>query len=282
VDAIDASGRCGDFIITLKRNGKPMEILDAYVDTGPNPQAIINIFNGEWSSKMPGKSGLTSLPGTAALFEDNRIDWLSSVIGGFQNKKILELGPLEAGHTYMMHNAGAKSITAIEANSRSYLKCLCIKEIFGLDRAKFVYADAMAYTAESSEQFDLCVASGILYHMIQPVEFIEHIARMSKTIFLWTHYYDESLKERENLARQFETPHEIKVSGKTYTVCKRNYEQALKWAGFCGGSKPWALWLTRDSLFSALESFGLHITMISFDELNHQNGPSIALVASRK
>lgn len=258
-----------------------MEILDAYVDTGPNPQAIIDIFNGEWSSKMPGKSGLTSLPGTAALFEDSRIDWLSSVIDGFQGKNILELGPLEAGHTYMMHNGGAKSMTVIEANSRSYLKCLCIKEIFGLKRADFIYADVMAYMRESSEQFDLCVASGILYHMTQPVEFIQNVARMSKTLFIWTHYYDESLKERQNLARQFEEPHDIEVDGKTYTVCKRNYEQALKWAGFCGGSKPWALWLTRDSLYAALKESGFVVKAENFDHKEHPNGPSLALAAER-
>lgn len=258
-----------------------MEILDAYVATGANPQTVIDIFDGEWSSKMPEASGLISRPGPAALFEDARINWLSSAIGGFRNKEILELGPLEAGHTYMMHREGAKSITAIEANSRSYLKCLCIKEIFSLDRARIVYADAMAYTTESSEQFDLCVASGILYHMTEPVEFIRNVARMSKTVFLWTHYYDESLKERQNLARQFDEPHEIEVDGKTYTVCKRNYEEALKWAGFCGGSKPWALWLTRDSLMQALQLCGMQVKSISFDAIDHPNGPSLALVATQ-
>jgi hypothetical protein len=259
-----------------------MEILDAYVTSGPNPQTVLDIFKDEWSSKMPDGSGLRSTPGPAALFEDGRIDWLSGVIGGFQDKKILELGPLEAGHTYMMHKGGAKSITAIEANSRSYLKCLCVKEIFGLDRAGFVYADAQVYTSECTEDFDLCVASGILYHMTQPVEFIKNIARMSKTLFIWTHYYDESLKDRANLARQFEEPHEIEVDGQTYTVSKRNYEEALKWAGFCGGGKPWAHWLTRDSLMQALQLSGFDIKSISFDNQNHPNGPSLALVAQRK
>ncbi len=158
-----------------------MEILDAYVTGGPDRQAVLDIFEGEWSSKMPDDSGLVSTPGPAALFEDGRIDWLSRQIGGFAGKKVLELGPLEAGHTYMMHNGGADSIVAVEANSRSYLKSLCIKEIFDLHRARFVYADAAAYMAQEQGEYDLCVASGILYHMTKPVEFLEDIARMSQT-----------------------------------------------------------------------------------------------------
>ena len=104
------------------------------------------------------KLGADGRAGVRGIVRSGRIQWLSSMIGGFSGKKVLELGPLEAGHTYMMHGAGAKSITAIEANSRSYLKCLCIKEIFGLDRAQFVYADAMAYMASAGETFDVCVA----------------------------------------------------------------------------------------------------------------------------
>ncbi|MEF2074020.1 class I SAM-dependent methyltransferase [Consotaella aegiceratis] len=259
-----------------------MEILDAYIDRAPDPQTILDIFTNEWSSKMPVESGLIATPGPAALFEDGRIDWLSKTIGGFANKRILELGPLEAGHTYMMHNGGAASITAIEANSRSYLKCLCIQQIFNLNRASFLYADAMAYADQCNEEFDLCVASGILYHMTAPVDFIRQIGRMSKTMFIWTHYYDESIRSRSDMSKQFHEPQEIEIEGHTYTAVKRTYDAALNWAGFCGGSKSWALWLTRDSLFRALEDAGFVVDGVSFDQADHPNGPSLALVATRK
>ncbi|RWL82741.1 MAG: class I SAM-dependent methyltransferase [Mesorhizobium sp.] len=258
-----------------------MDILDAYVTTAPSAQNVIDIFRDEWSSKFPTDTGVMATPGSAALFEDPRIEWLSNTIGGFAGKNILELGPLEAGHTYMMHGAGAKSIVAIEANSRSYLKCLCVKEIFNLNRAQFRYGDAMRYLSETSERFDVCVASGILYHMVDPVEFLRNIARVSDTIFLWTHYYAESLRARQNLGRQFEEPYEIAVDGNSYTVCKRNYEEALNWAGFCGGGKPWAFWLTRDSLMRAITDSGFTVEAIEFDHPAHPNGPALALVARK-
>lgn len=258
-----------------------MDILDAYVTTAPSSQNVIDIFKDEWSSKFPLSSGVTATPGNAALFEDARIDWLSNTIGGFAGKSILELGPLEAAHTYMMHQAGAKSIVAVEANSRSYLKCLCVKEIFDLSRARFLYGDAMTYLSETSERFDVCVASGILYHMTHPIEFLRNIARVSDTVFLWTHYYDDTLRTRSNLAKQFEKPHEIQVGGKSYTVSKRNYAEALNWAGFCGGGKPWAFWLSRDSLMRAIADSGFTVEAIEFDHPTHPNGPALALVARK-
>jgi len=260
-----------------------VEILDAYVTVAPSDQSVIDIFDGEWSSKLPAGSGVTSQPGRAALFEDARMTWLSGLIGGFSDMRILELGPLEAGHTYMMHEGGARSIVAVEANSRAYLKCLCIKEIFELTRARFLHGDAMEYAAACAEKFDLCVASGILYHMNRPVEFLHNIARTSDTIFLWTHYYDEEpLKRLGKPFSQFEAPKEIEGQGRNYMAARRNYGEALQWEGFCGGGASSALWLTRDSLFQALSDCGFAIASIGFDAPDHPNGPALALIARRK
>jgi len=258
-----------------------MDILDTYVKTAPDPQSVIDIFADEWSSKMPENSGLISKPGSAALFSDARITWLSDQIGGFEGKNILEMGPLEAGHTYMLCKGGAKAVTAIESNSRSYLKCLCIKELFALDQAKFLYGDALAYAHKSTERFDLCVASGILYHMIQPIEFLQKLTERSNTMFVWTHYFDEEALKKNNLSRQFEAPSEISVGGKKYCVAKRNYMEALGWAGFCGGGNTWANWLTRDSLFRAVEDCGFAVSSVGFDHAGHPNGPSLAFIAKR-
>ena len=86
-----------------------MNILDAYIIKAPNSQNMLDIFSGEWSSRLPAGSNLVTSPGHAALFDDPRIDWAAEILGGFAGKTCLELGPLEGGHSYMMQKMGAKN-----------------------------------------------------------------------------------------------------------------------------------------------------------------------------
>lgn len=259
-----------------------MDVLDQYVKSAPSNQSVVDIFRGEWSSKLPPELRAISTPGTAALFEDRRIDWLSTQIGGFRDKTILELGPLEAGHTYMMHKAGSKRIVAIEANTRSYLKCLCIREISNMDGVDFKLGDAAEFMRTCTETFDVCVASGILYHVLDPISFIGLLARMSRSLFIWTHIYDEELiKALGPGARQFSIPFEIKRNENVYRVSERAYQAALSWSGFCGGNSESALWLDRPSLLKALHVAGFDDVVIGSEDLDHPNGPAITLLARR-
>jgi hypothetical protein len=144
-----------------------MSILDQYTHAAPSPQAAIDIFKGEWTSQLP-LPDLNS--GSLPVFEDPRIEWAVAQMGGVKGKTVLELGPLEGGHTYMLERLGAKSVVAVEANARAYLKCLIVKELLGLERAQFLYGDFLEYLRQTSPKFDVCIASGVLYHMREPIE----------------------------------------------------------------------------------------------------------------
>src|SRR5215467_13605989 len=61
----------------------------------PSPQNALDLFKGRWSSAIPGYG-----MGTAELFNDARIEWFLAQYGDVCGKRILELGPLEAGHTF--------------------------------------------------------------------------------------------------------------------------------------------------------------------------------------
>ena len=70
---------------------------------------------------------------------DSRVPLAARFLGSngrLDGVDILELGPLEAGHTYALAQLGA-NITAVEANAEAYLKCLLVKELLGIDKAKF-------------------------------------------------------------------------------------------------------------------------------------------------
>lgn len=166
--------------------------LDNYVASMPSPQNALDIFKGEWASKLPEPlSGLSA--GPLPLFEDPRIEWINTQLDNIEGMTVLELGPLEAGHTYMLERFGATKIVAIEANTRAYLKCLLIKELLELKRVSFLCGDFIDYLRANQKRFDICVASGVLYHMLNPVELIALAAKVSDRLFLWTHYYDQKI-----------------------------------------------------------------------------------------
>lgn len=258
-----------------------MTILDQYITTAPSLQSLLDLFKDEWSSKLP--EPLEDLQaGSAQLFQDARIDWLAEQIGGFNRKAVLELGPLEAGHSYMMQQKGAESILAVEANSRAYLKCLIIKEMLKLDRVRFLYGDFIEFLKGSEARFDLCVASGVLYHMRNPAELIELIAQTADQVFIWTHYYDEALLRAHPTMSHRIAPAQAAVqSGFHHMLHRQEYGASLGWNGFCGGSAPYSHWMSRADIISCCEHFGFSSIQLCFDDTDHPNGPSLALLATK-
>jgi hypothetical protein len=259
-----------------------MQILDSYVLNAPNHQNVLDLFKGEWSSQLPGHLGLLTQPGTAALFDDGRVIWAEQALDGFEGCKVLELGPLEGGHSYMLQNRGANRVVSIEANTRAFLKCLCIKEILKLDKVDFRLGDFMSYLRADNTKYDIVFASGVLYHMEDPIELIKLISSVSDKVFLWTHYHDENIiSSRKDLAEKFGPVSALEYEGVSYDFSRQAYQGALNWQGFCGGPKPVSKWLTRDSIIKALKHYGFLEIQINFDVPDSQNGPAFAICAKK-
>jgi hypothetical protein len=64
-------------------------------------------------------------------------------------------------------------------------------------------------------------------------------------------------------------------------VHPRTYGDSLHWSGFRGGGQPYSGWLSREDLLGAFQHFGFRNVRIGFDDPDHANGPSLALVATR-
>jgi hypothetical protein len=254
-------------------------ILDAYVKTCPTHQNAIDLFKNEWSSKIPGDYQSGSIP----LFGDTRIAWAQQQLGGFVGAKALELGPLEGGHSYMLEKMGAASVLAIESNSRAYVKCLISKEILAMQRVKFMLGDFVCYLKETEEKFDVCIASGVLYHMQKPSELLGLMAAHSDKIMLWTHYYDEALikKNRHIKKGKFGEAEEMEYQGFKHTVYRQNYHEALEIDGFCGGPESYSNWMLRDDIPACLEHFGFKDIRIDIEKTDHPNGPCYCVAAMK-
>lgn len=247
----------------------------------PSSETALGLFDGSWTSQLPGRDG----PGTALLFDDPRITWLIDELHGVNGSHVLELGPLEAGHTWMLEQAGAQ-VMAVEANHDAFLRCLVVKNMLQM-KSNFVLGD-FARALPDGGPWDLVVASGVLYHMVAPEKLIESIAAKTDRIFLWTHYFDADTAKWDEEARAKVgskwKPDEAVTrtcNGRTIRLVPMLYEESLTWSGFCGGPAHHSYWMYREELLGLLESFGFVHQRISFDRPDSTNGPSFAVLASR-
>jgi len=253
-------------------------ILDSYAAEPPSPQLAVDLFRGEWSSKFPDEAGIDA--GGAPLFEDARITWMLQQLD-VAGRRVLELGPLEGAHSWMLEQAGAE-VTAVEANSRAFLKCLITKEVMGMRTTRFLLGDFVAHLDTTTEHFDVVLASGVLYHMREPLHLLDRIAAVTDRLVLWTHYFDRERLDAAGFGRQFpDEPTTVELAGESYTHHPRLYLEALEWNGFCGGPAVTANWLERDDLLRHLDRIGFRHVEIGFDDPISQNGPSILLLASK-
>jgi hypothetical protein len=158
--------------------------------------------------------------GLTPTLQDNRIAWAIETLGGVSGKRVLDLEPMEGGHTHMLERAGASSVTAIEA-SEEYLR-------------------------RASERFDVVIACGVLYHMKNPVEVIQNMARIADSVYVWTHY---CIPERMAAISHM----------------KGRYSH----------------WLGREDYLGAMRHAGFNHFTIEVDDVEHVNGPCISLIAHK-
>jgi uncharacterized protein DUF1698 len=255
--------------------------LEHYTTVLPTPQNALDVFRGEWLCKLPPPfDGLTA--GTIPTFDDPRMHWAVAEIGGVVGRTVLELGPLEGGHSYLLERAGARSVLAIEANVHAYLKCLVVKEILGLERCRFLFGDFVRYLESGARRFDVCVASGVLYHMADPVALLGLLARATDRLCLWTHYYDPAVIERQaNLRDVFVASASRVTEGFAHTVFRLNYGGALGVRGFCGGNAAYSHWMTRQDILDCLAHFGFRDVRVGVEDPNHPHGPCFTVAATR-
>lgn len=251
-----------------------------YARQAPSPEAAVRIFKGEWSCRLP--PPLDRVTGAVGQFDDATLAWAIRELGDLHDASVLELGPLEAGHTYMLHAAGAQAITAVEGNSRAYLRCLVVKELYDLRRARFLHGDFVEHLRSTADTYDVCVASGVLYHVLDPVELLSLAARAAPRLYLWTQYHDPSaLASRPRLRRRMTGSERAQHDGFEHTLHRHEYGYSLRRYGFSGGSGTTSSWLSREDLLAALDHVGYTDRQIAYEDRSHPNGAAIAILAAR-
>lgn len=252
---------------------------DLFVRNADAAQNAIDIFAGDWVSAFPAKAQVQA--GAAPLFEDPRLLWMFGQVDP-SGHTVLELGPMEGAHTAMLLDRGAQSVVGVEANRQAFLKCLITKEILDLKAARFICADFVSYLESNPAPVDIVLASGILYHMAEPLRVLHGIAKQAPTLFLWTHYYDaERIATYRGHRGLFVGAETMEWGGFSCEVQKRMYGPHRWHARHRGASTRHSAWLKRDDLLAALRHYGYTQITIGNDEPDHPHGPAWSLVAQK-
>jgi SAM-dependent methyltransferase len=245
----------------------------------PSHQAALDIFRGDWTTAMPEGSGLKA--GVSDHFSDPRVTWAAAKLGGLAGKTILELGPFEAYNTRQFETMGAAAVVSIENNRDNFLKCLIVKNIVGL-RAVFLHGDMLRYLHEADIHYDVCWASGVLYHMTDPLGLLRGVARVSNTLFLWTHYIHPGRMNDPDVAPFLEPEKDVSVEfgGRAVQLHHRNYNQVIG-RHFSGGQEAHSYWMKFDDILHVLTVLGFSQIEMGIDNPNHPSGAACFLLARR-
>ena len=267
------------FLPNRAATAHPTSIFDHYVTDVPSLQNAVDAIAG-WNHAFPPETGIRA--GHVHLYNDDRIRWCLEETGSIEGWRVLELGPLEGMHTYMLAQAGAGHVDAVEANTLAYLRCLVTQQVMKFGNATFLLGDFVKWM-EADRRYDLVLASGVLYHSADPIRLIELIARTADRFFIWTHYFEDALKRREDLRGvPFSGVVETRpFRDQTFALHERGYYKAQNDPKFCGGLHDRHFWMTKPDILRLIELLGFDWS-IAHDAPDHPYGPSFSILARKR
>ena len=219
-----------------------------FVAEPPSDANAIALFSGRWVVEPTGPDVAASLRSRSE--SDLRVPAACQAFGSngrLDGMQVLELGPLEGGHTYMLERAGA-TVTAIEGNAEAYMKCLIVKEALQM-KSRFLLGNFVQWL-EEGRRYDLIFASGVLYHMPDPAGLIRLVAQSTDRALFWTHYYEPN----GNNGRRLSEP--VNADGLDITYHRLENLGGVENPRWWGGIYDSACWLDRPDLISTMKHYG--------------------------
>lgn len=246
----------------------------------PSTQNAVDIFTGKWASDLSTVLPVVGTGGSDLFKSDPRPRWAAQALGNSRGRldgmRVLELGPLEGGHTFQLEQLGAAEIIAVEANAEAYLKCLIVKEALGMTRSRFLFGNALDFIQSTTDTFDLVFCSGILYHMSNPVQLIKACCAVADRCFVWTHYYNAESGDGEGPR----THRPVEEAGFATVYHELGYG-SREVGTFWGGLEDIRAWMEQDAILDCFRHFGLGKIDVVQDDRAHVHGAAMSFAASR-
>lgn len=184
--------------------------------------------------------------------------------------RVADLACLEGGLSLAFAQAGAE-VLGVEGRASHISRCNFLREQFPSANLRFVQDDVKNFTQANYGTFDVVLGYGILYHLDEPLAWLENLACCTRRLLLLdTHYAPATDRDMEQLSPiTFHTGHnplgelqQVTYRQKTYDVRRfrefaddtpQHEIEGMPWSAI---GNTWSLWLTRKSLYTALEQFG--------------------------
>ncbi len=253
---------------------------EKFVDRLPSAQNAVDIFKDRWASTIPSVGNHLQSGNAPHFTMDNRPYMAAQAFGDVMERldgfDILELGPLEGGHTYQLELLGA-AVTAIEGNTEAFLKCLIVKELLNL-KSKFYLGDFVKYLESSSKTYDMIFASGVLYHMPDPATVIKLICERTDKCFVWMHYWTAGA-EKNGLTKR--VPNKLKFLDMDLTYYNVDYGDTTSSGRFWGGLESYSSWMEKDEIELVFRRCGFTNFKIVEEAPDHPSGPCFSFVTHR-
>ncbi len=182
---------------------------------------------------------------------------------------VLDLGCKEGYNALDFCDLGASKVLGVEARASFVEEALKEGAVGSYENVDFVLGDARTIDEAGLGSFDICLCSGLLYHMQDPVDLLRRIGKVSRNLVLETHvalpiWLDPLVggKYRCNLQRKVV---KREFGGETYCG-RRNIFPASIDMGTTSGSvdSHETFWLTIESLKKALSDSGFEISAFYF------------------
>lgn len=252
-----------------------MSSMIKFEDRVPSAQNAVDIFRDRWACDLNPLLGVDGTGPNLLFTQDKRPEIAAAAFGlkNFEGMDVLEIGPLEGAHTWLIEKLGARSIVCVEASVEAWIKCLIVKELLSMTKSRFLLGDIVGYLEEETRSFDIVFCSGVFYHMEDPLRLIKNISNATNRCFVWTHVYHP---DRHPVEFQSSI---VEREGVNFNYWSHRYgsKEQFHW----GGVSPMACWMTKDDILAGFKVFGFSEINLIEDQFDHPNGPAILFTASK-
>ncbi len=189
-------------------------------------------------------------------------------VNGF---RAIDLGSNEGYNCFDLHEAGCKEVVGIEIRDRFLRKAEHERQRLGYDRVQFFNKDVRKIDEYGLGKFNLCLCTGLLYHMQNPFNLLKRIRNICNTLVLETHvspsylhFFLAGKKYRCNLSL---IKSRIHLDGEPFSGRLNIFPATVNMHDTSGSSFSYTtFWFDIESLKNALVLAGFKVSVLYFSD----------------